>query len=770
MKTVILLVGPQGSGKTTYCKEKLSGYTRISQDEQGKTEHKTLYREALERGDERIVIDRINHIREQRGNYLALAKKYGYATKIIWFNYDLQVCKERVESRKMHQTVNAENVKDAHRGYTNEFRVPSKREADTLEVFGNPPYYVKVQDITEIIGNRRYLVVGDIHGCFDELKEGLEERNFNPDEDVLVSVGDLVDRGPKVRETLEYLMSLPRFYSVCGNHDDKLIRHLEGKQVKIANGLKISIDALGNSLPEHKEFRDKVLTFLRSFPYVLKIPAGYVVHAGFDPMMSPEEQHKSDCIFMRYYGGKTYFDSEQGILWYKRWTAEMPRVFWGHIPEPTGTYPPNIVGLDGGCVFGDYLKIWDSKDEIVYYVKAKDTYSISEYQVAINSSADPAVAKREEYVIAGLLRRDVTDDGVLSIYTYSDQCGFERAWDEITRKSRGHIFNVKTGECVGYPFPKFFNLGENEANSVESFDWTKPHWFYEKLDGWLGVLYRHDGKFKVSSRGSFHSIGAVWATDFIQKHDLSSLPDEVTLVFEMITPDQKIILDYGGQSSLVILAAFNRRSGIEYPREAVVKWATATNIPIVKRHDGMTLDKAFKLQKEAKGVEGFVVLFEDGRRVKIKTEWYMSLAKIAAHLSPISLWEVMKNGKIQEPFFVALPEELLPLARRYQDELEEQYNEVRIFAVDEALQHIDKYKGSPKDIGINRKELSSAANKVVFSVLKKQNDAIDHAVMDMIFPAGNNFVSIKDVLAGTTEIVDPRTNYKKPQGEPSLEH
>src|SRR5262249_12861239 len=152
---------------------------------------------------------------------------------------------------------------------------------------------------------------------------------------------------------------------------------------------------------------------------------------------------------------------------------------------------------------------------------------------------------------------------------------------DLTRNSRGHVFDLQTGECVAWPFPKFFNLGENQESLPDKFPWDQPYEIYEKMDGWLGLLYRHEGKFKVASRGSFHSTGATWATEFLQGYDLSSLPNEVTLCFEIIHPEHQIILNYRGQRTLVVLAAFNRFTGEEYPRAVVAEWARRIGLPLV---------------------------------------------------------------------------------------------------------------------------------------------------------------------------------------------
>lgn len=369
MKRLTLLVGPQGSGKTTYCAERFSGHMRISQDEMGKDGHREAFRDAINRGDESIIIDRTNSTRFQRSNYISLAKKNGYKTKIVWLNVDKNTCLQRIAGRKSHPTVTSEGAADALQWYFNSFQVPSKLEVDEVEIVGDPPIFSPVKDICTEIGDRRFLIVGDIHGCLDELLQMLEERSFDLKDDVLITCGDIVDRGPKIRETIEFVMTLPRFYSVMGNHEHKCIRHFQREKTKISHSLQATIESFDNCMPQ------ATLDFLKSLPPIIKIPAGYVVHGGFDPLMHPEEQSWKDCIYMRYYGGKSYFDSDFGIMWHKLWPRDWPKVFYGHTPEISGASIPNVVSLDGGCVFGDYLKAWDSKDGIVHYVNAKMAYN-----------------------------------------------------------------------------------------------------------------------------------------------------------------------------------------------------------------------------------------------------------------------------------------------------------------------------------------------------------------------------------------------------------
>src|SRR5262245_51981331 len=104
-KTCVVLVGPQGSGKTTYCHEHLPNALRISQDELGRHRHLDAFDEALSRGEPTVVVDRINHRKEQRRRYLDTAKRHGYRTQIVWFNLDRAECVRRCRERAVHPTL-----------------------------------------------------------------------------------------------------------------------------------------------------------------------------------------------------------------------------------------------------------------------------------------------------------------------------------------------------------------------------------------------------------------------------------------------------------------------------------------------------------------------------------------------------------------------------------------------------------------------------------------------------------------------------------------
>lgn len=371
---LIVLVGAQGSGKTTLCSKKHSKHLRISRDDMGDKGHFEAFDKSISAKAPLIVIDNTNPNRRSRSKYLIPAKKAGYKTKIVYIGQDREICKTRIKERKHHPTLSPNKADEALNSFFRNFQFPSELEADEVEILGLPYEFAKIKDLTAELESRRFLVVGDVHGCIQELKQMLDEREFDRDEDVLISVGDLIDRGESSKGVLDFCLGLPRFHAVEGNHEKKFKRHILGENVKIGHGLKGTIEEFNGNIDP------KYIDFLNNLPLIIKTPAGYAVHAGFDPMMPVDKQNERDCVFMRYYGGKDYFDDEYGQYWFKTWPSDAPTVMFGHQPNPDGFIPKNTISLDGGCCFGGYLKAYDSRDGIVHYVSAKKEYCPNEYE------------------------------------------------------------------------------------------------------------------------------------------------------------------------------------------------------------------------------------------------------------------------------------------------------------------------------------------------------------------------------------------------------
>jgi predicted MPP superfamily phosphohydrolase len=191
---------------------------------------------------------------------------------------------------------------------------------------------------------RRTIVVGDIHGCYDELEDMLAEVDFG-EGDRLVSVGDLITKGPKSREVLDRFMAEPQFSAVIGNHDLALRRRWNGEKFKLKDSQK----------PTHKELKkdkEHYVSYLNSLPFLIDLGTHLVVHAGVRPGVALHSQTTEDLTELRSLGKDRA--ARDGTPWYDVYDGEKV-VLFGHWPASEPRRGKKAIGLDTGCVYGNQL-------------------------------------------------------------------------------------------------------------------------------------------------------------------------------------------------------------------------------------------------------------------------------------------------------------------------------------------------------------------------------------------------------------------------------
>lgn len=190
----------------------------------------------------------------------------------------------------------------------------------------------------------RTIVVGDIHGCFDELTELLDLIDLQTD-DRVIAVGDLITKGPRNREVLDLFIADKRFSSVVGNHDRKLRQRLRGEPVRLSKDQ-------WRTLHELEFGRQRYYEFLRSLPYTINLGSHLVVHAGIRPGVPLDRQMAVDLTEMRTMGANP--PRRKGVPWYEVYRGPKTVIF-GHWPGKEPRRAPHAIGLDTGCVYGQRL-------------------------------------------------------------------------------------------------------------------------------------------------------------------------------------------------------------------------------------------------------------------------------------------------------------------------------------------------------------------------------------------------------------------------------
>lgn len=254
----------------------------------------------------------------------------------------------------------------------------------------------------------------------------------------------------------------------------------------------------------------------------------------------------------------------------------------------------------------------------------------------------------------------------LYIYNYTPLAQYERYWTPITLHCRGLILN-SAGEIVARPLPKFFNLEELQLQQIPN----EPFEVYEKMDGSLGILYWIGDKPFIASRGSFDSDQARKATQLLHTRyakTWSQLKKDCTYLFEIIYPQNRIVVDYGNREELALLAILDTVTGQDLPLENI-------GFPLVEPFDGVRDFQKLK-ELEIPNKEGFVLKFVSGFRVKVKFSEYLRLHRILTQVSNQAIWEMLKNGSSLDQILDKVPDEFYEWVRQTKEKLLAEYKDI----------------------------------------------------------------------------------------------
>lgn len=212
------------------------------------------------------------------------------------------------------------------------------------------------------MAEKRTLIIGDVHGCIDELRALLALLAPKPGEDLLF-IGDLINKGPDSAAVWrEYRRLGAR--AVVGNHERALIEMAAGRWNR--GGLYKRM---------RKEFGDDfeaLLADLKTWPYLIETPDYIAVHAGFRPDRPPARTDEEDLCTLRTWRNKASLDRSERP-WFEDYTGDKLVVF-GHWAALRGVVRPNAIGLDTGCVYGGLLTALELPSRRLLSVPARRVY------------------------------------------------------------------------------------------------------------------------------------------------------------------------------------------------------------------------------------------------------------------------------------------------------------------------------------------------------------------------------------------------------------
>ena len=347
----------------------------------------------------------------------------------------------------------------------------------------------------------------------------------------------------------------------------------------------------------------------------------------------------------------------------------------------------------------------------------------------------------DKYVEKGLLKKAEDED--LVQYNYTEYTNNEHLWDDITIFNRGNIYEKSTGKLIARSMPKFMNI-EQLPEEQQDIYFKRAFTTTEKLDGCLGILYKYKGKIRYNSRGSFNNH----VTDVIDRllpkyYLLNHLLEYNTIIVEVISPETKIICNYGNEESLNIITSYNTKNWLENNAWSNKVISDITKMPIVKSVE-MNWEQllTFKEQSDWQK-EGFVLCFDNGNdtydRVKVKSNNYLRVAAFKANLNLRSLWKTRKIDLEQgtdnyKQLIQGCPDELAEQCKELCDILQEQ--------IDEHISNINKLNKElldnglteMKQLGLYFKQNPSKYQHAIFCLRQHENPNLERYVIKMVEP------------------------------------
>ena len=394
--SLVVLIGPSGCGKSTFARKHFKPTEVMSSDafralvsddenDQSSTDDAfaALHFVAARRlaRAKLTVVDATNVQPEARKPLVALAREYHVLPVAIVLDLPERVCHDRNRSRPDRDFgphVIRNQKSQLHRslrglgreGFRHVHVLKSQEEVDAAVIERQPLWNNRKRETGP------FDIIGDVHGCCDELEQLLQrlgyERNdggpwAHPTGRKAIFVGDLVDRGPRIVDTLRTVMSMSQAgtaLSVPGNHDIKLKRKLEGRDVTVSHGLDRTLQELEHETPEFRAEVQKFLDGLVSH-YVFDEGRLVVAHAGMKAEMQGRGSAKVRDFAL--FGETTGETDEFGLPVRYNWAAEyrgLASVVYGHTPVPEPEWLNRTINIDTGCVFGGKLTAlrWPEKE------------------------------------------------------------------------------------------------------------------------------------------------------------------------------------------------------------------------------------------------------------------------------------------------------------------------------------------------------------------------------------------------------------------------
>ena len=405
--SLVVLIGATGSGKSTFAAQHFrptevisSDFCRglVSDDQNDQSATSDAFEVLHFIAGKRLaagrltVVDATSVQPAARKSLIELARKHHVLAVAIVLDVPADVCAARNAGRadrtfgahvlRQQQAQLRRGLRGLRKeGFHREFVLSGEAEIAAAVLEREPLWNDRRSD------HGPFDIIGDVHGCFDELAELLTELGYtvdpgggsarHPDGRTAIFLGDLVDRGPATPAVLRLVMGMAAEgsgLSVAGNHEVKLVRALRGRNVSSSHGLAESLAQLAAEPPE---FTGQATAFMDRLVghFVLDDGKLVVAHAGLPAAMHGRASAAVRAFSL--YGDTTGETDEYGLPVRYPWATEyrgQAMVVYGHTPVRQADWVNGTICVDTGCVFGGALTALRYPERELVSVPARAVY------------------------------------------------------------------------------------------------------------------------------------------------------------------------------------------------------------------------------------------------------------------------------------------------------------------------------------------------------------------------------------------------------------
>lgn len=696
MKTLVLLRGAPGCGKSTWIKSTFNpektGVYPLSADEirlmfQSPTFNvdgsqsisqlndiivwKILFEvlEARMQKGEFCIIDATNSKTSEMTRYRDMAKAYRYRIYLVDFtDIDIDIVKERNANRMPKWKRVPEEVIDNQYSRFKTQTVPSGISV------------IKPEDIDSILNIKPYdcsntykkvYAIGDVHGCYSCLLKFWNEKYS--DDNLYIFTGDYIDRGIENVEVLKFLLehayNKKNVILLEGNHETWIRKYSNNEDTSASKQFQFNTKKQLDKAVEEGVFDKKSL---RQLSYRFSQYA-YIRHNGRDiflchggvteinPYMSAQQIIK---------GVGKYEDSK---LVADTWIKNNPNIYhvFGHRNVDNSDIKLNdrVYCLEGKIEFGGNLRVVEFSDTINTYEYKNDIFvekaKQKQNKQAMNINNVEQFIQDARSNKKNIVEKQMCNNSDISSFNFSRQIFNSGKWDSMNIKARGLFIDTKNNNVVARSYNKFFNLNEREETSIQSLknNLKYPIKAYIKENGFLGIVSYYNSEFFIASKSTnsgpyaevyFKKLFDETFPEGSAERDIlrATLLGNKTAVFEVIDiENDPHIIEYS-KSKIVLLDVIDNDINTcnKLPYRDLVKLSNIIGVECkslykstINNHEELLqlIDAAnnINFMIDNKPVEGFVFEDQSGYQFKLKTAYYNTWKSLRSIVD-----EVIKKG------------------------------------------------------------------------------------------------------------------------------